>query len=170
MTPMKLKVCGRFEVPDFAGQGYTHMISIGDSNDYFDGLRLPDIAGDDYLVLKFTDTTDPDHPDAPSVEGLAVLRTWLAQRTGVEGLLVHCAGGISRSPAVALLALAHFFPEDDPFEQMRHVARSAECSYVWPNQRLIEIGDGLLDRNGRIVQGVLDWKEERRNQDPVEFL
>jgi len=40
---MKLKICGRFEVPEFSGLGFSHMISLGDSNDFFDDLRLTDI-------------------------------------------------------------------------------------------------------------------------------
>jgi predicted protein tyrosine phosphatase len=165
---MKLKICGRFEVPDFANQGYTHMISIGDSNDYFDGLRLPEIVEDNYLILKFTDTEDVAHRDAPSFERMENLRVWLHRQSSVEGLLVHCAGGISRSPAVALLSMCHFFPEEDPLVHMHQVARSAQCSYVWPNQRVIELGDQLLERNGQVVAAVDEWKREK-DQDAVQF-
>ena len=169
MSAMMLKICGRYEVPEFASQGFTHMISIGDSNDYFDGLRLPAIEEGRHLILKFTDTEDSNHPDAPSHERMEDFRSWLHRQKTVDGLLVHCAGGISRSPAVALLSMCHFFPEADPLDHMRRVAESAQCSYIWPNQLVVEIGDQLLRRDGQIVAGLREWKKEN-DQDPVQFL
>ena len=105
MSAMKLKICGRFEVPEFTGQGFSHMISIGDSNDYFDGLRLPEVEEKKHLILQFTDTEDPSHSDAPSLKRLLTLLSWLREQSSLGGLLVRCAGGISRSPAVALLSM-----------------------------------------------------------------
>jgi len=45
----RLKICGRFETPQFIGCGFSHMISIGDHDDIFDGLRLPEIAEEYHL-------------------------------------------------------------------------------------------------------------------------
>ena len=163
---MRLKICGRFEVPEFAGQGFTHMVSIGDSNGYFDGLRLPEIDEDNYLILRFTDTDDPNHSDAPSLEQMEGLRFWLNRQKSVDRLLVHCAGGISRSPAVALLSMCYFLPDGDPLIHMVHVEQSAECSYVWPNLLVVELGDRMLERNGKIVAAVQEWKKKKDQPSP----
>lgn len=67
-------------------------------------------------------------------------------------LLVHCWMGVSRSPAAALIATLSLFPGEDDFTlaaRLRQVAPHAT-----PNTRLIEIGDRILGRGGRLVAAV----------------
>ncbi|MEM7014063.1 MAG: hypothetical protein AAF585_21600 [Verrucomicrobiota bacterium] len=150
-------VCGQFELSDFDSCGVTHLISIGDSDDDFGFIRF---AADDHLCLRFTDTSDPTHDDAPTAASLKPLLQW-AERVGDGQALIHCAGGISRSPAVALLALCATDPDTNPQNHMESVTAVAKLSYIWPNELVIEIGDDLLNRNGEIVAGVDRWRAEQ---------
>jgi predicted protein tyrosine phosphatase len=65
-----------------------------------------------------------------------------------QPLLIHCWFGVSRSPAAALIAALAVRPDlDDQVLAVRLRAASPQAS---PNQRLIDIGDRLLGRNGRL--------------------
>ena len=67
-------------------------------------------------------------------------------------LLVHCWMGVSRSPAAALIAALATDPAlDDAALAASLRSASPQAS---PNQRLIEIGDRLLGRQGRLVAAV----------------
>ncbi|MNL71413.1 hypothetical protein D3C87_1965600 [compost metagenome] len=60
--------------------------------------------------------------------------------------------GVSRSPAAALIASLAIHPDDD---DAALAARLRKVSpFATPNIRLIEIGDSLLGRNGRLVAAV----------------
>lgn len=67
-------------------------------------------------------------------------------------LLIHCWMGVSRSPAAALIASLAVAPDDD--EQALALRLRAASPYATPNSRLIEIGDSLLGRGGRLVTAV----------------
>ncbi|MDI6834527.1 MAG: tyrosine phosphatase family protein [Rhizobiaceae bacterium] len=67
-------------------------------------------------------------------------------------LVVHCWMGVSRSPAAALVASLAVRPDDD---EMELTARLRQVSpYATPNARIVEIGDRLLGRGGRLVAAV----------------
>ena len=67
-------------------------------------------------------------------------------------LLIHCWMGVSRSPAAALIASLAVAPDDD--EQALAFRLRTASPYATPNSRLIEIGDSLLGRGGRLVAAV----------------
>lgn len=67
-------------------------------------------------------------------------------------LLIHCWMGISRSPAAAAIAALAVAPDQDEMALARRLR--AASAYVTPNSRLIEIGDHLLSRNGRLVAAI----------------
>ncbi|MNL52075.1 hypothetical protein D3C87_1752190 [compost metagenome] len=57
--------------------------------------------------------------------------------------------GVSRSPAAAVIAILALHPEEDDAglaQRLRKVAPHAT-----PNTRLIEIGDRMLQRDGRLI-------------------
>jgi predicted protein tyrosine phosphatase len=67
-------------------------------------------------------------------------------------IVIHCWMGVSRSPAAAVIAALSLHPEEDDFAlaaRLRSVAPHAT-----PNTRLIEIGDRLLGRNGRLIAAI----------------
>lgn len=67
-------------------------------------------------------------------------------------LLVHCWMGVSRSPAAALITALAVDPEQDD-EALAARLRTAS-PYATPNVRLVEIGDAMLSRGGRLVRAV----------------
>ncbi|WP_411034996.1 tyrosine phosphatase family protein [Shinella sp. BYT-45] len=67
-------------------------------------------------------------------------------------LLVHCQMGVSRSPAAALLAALAVEPDQDEHDLAQRLRRAS--AQATPNARLIEIGDHMLGRNGRLVAAV----------------
>jgi predicted protein tyrosine phosphatase len=67
-------------------------------------------------------------------------------------LLIHCWMGVSRSPAAALIAALAVHPEEDDVALVRRL-RSAS-PYATPNARLVQIGDEMLGRGGRLVDAL----------------
>ncbi len=67
-------------------------------------------------------------------------------------LIVHCWMGVSRSPAAAVIAALSLRP-DQSEEELAQRLRAAS-PYATPNMRIIEIGDQLLGRDGRLVKAI----------------
>ncbi|MBO9123317.1 MULTISPECIES: tyrosine phosphatase family protein [unclassified Rhizobium] len=67
-------------------------------------------------------------------------------------LIVHCWMGVSRSPAAAVIAALSLRPEQSE-EAVAQRLRAAS-PYATPNMRIIEIGDQLLGRDGRLVKAI----------------
>jgi predicted protein tyrosine phosphatase len=67
-------------------------------------------------------------------------------------LLIHCWMGVSRSPAAALIAALTIHPEED--DALLAARLRAASPYATPNSRLIEIGDRVLGRDGRLIAAV----------------
>ena len=66
-------------------------------------------------------------------------------------LLVHCHAGVSRSSAAAALLMAQHNPgrEEDAFLALLDLRPQA-----WPNTRMVEIADRLLERRGALKAGL----------------
>ncbi len=67
-------------------------------------------------------------------------------------LIVHCWMGVSRSPAAAVIAALSLRPNQSE-EALAQRLRAAS-PYATPNMRIIEIGDQLLGRDGRLVRAI----------------
>ena len=67
-------------------------------------------------------------------------------------LLIHCWMGVSRSPAAALIAALTVNPELDDAELAASLRRAS--AQATPNVRLVEIGDAVLGRSGRLIAAV----------------
>ncbi|MDQ0319721.1 putative protein tyrosine phosphatase [Pararhizobium capsulatum DSM 1112] len=67
-------------------------------------------------------------------------------------LLVHCWMGVSRSPAAALVAALAAEPDQDDAELALRLRVASP--YATPNARIVEIGDRLLSRKGRLAAAV----------------
>ena len=112
------------------------------------------IGADRHLLLAMNDITFAGNAGlvAPGEEHVEQIIAFARQWDRSAPLLIHCWMGISRSPAAAVIAALTVQPEQDDTE-LAHRLRAAS-PYVTPNSRLIEIGDRLLSRNGRLVAAI----------------
>lgn len=89
---------------------------------------------------------------APGEEHVAAILGFARGWDRQAPLLVHCMMGISRSPAAALLAALAVEPDQDDHALAQRLRRASV--QATPNARLIEIGDHMLFRKGRLVAAV----------------
>ena len=76
---------------------------------------------------------------------IGFLRAW-AHDEGA--LLVHCVAGISRSMAVALIALV--IKAGGREREAAEVLRQA-APHAWPNTRMVALADRILGCEGRLI-------------------
>lgn len=112
------------------------------------------IAADRHLILGVNDIAFAGTGDlvAPGEEHVAAIIAFARGWDRTAPLLVHCMMGVSRSPAAALIAALAVHPQQDEHALAARL-RSASPQAT-PNARLIEIGDRLLSRNGRLAAAV----------------
>lgn len=153
--PRRATVCGIPELPKFAGDGVSHLLSILDPAaekpaalaDFQDGRRLE---------LRFDDVVGEYHGYQPPQEShlAEILAFGEELRGGPEGpdhLLVHCHMGISRSTAAMAILLAQHRPggEEAAFERLFEIRPRA-----WPNSRMVLLADRLLGRKGQLAEAL----------------
>jgi predicted protein tyrosine phosphatase len=108
------------------------------------------IAADRHLMLSMNDIAFAGTGNliAPQDEHVQQIIDFAKSWDQSAPLLIHCWMGVSRSPAAAIIvALAVCPDEDDAALALR--MRSAS-PYATPNARIIDIGDRLLQRGGRL--------------------
>jgi len=112
------------------------------------------IRADRHLLLSMNDiafagTGDLVAPQEDHVRQIvAFARAWDRQAP----LLIHCWMGVSRSPAAALIAALAVRPDEDDAALVRRLRQASP--YATPNARLIEFGDAVLNRGGRLIAAV----------------
>jgi hypothetical protein len=79
-------------------------------------------------------------------------------------LLAHCGAGFSRSPAAFALILVQAMPPLSPDDIAAEVLRVRPNA--WPNLRMIELGDRMLDRRGMLVEVASRIYQYRLKQEP----
>lgn len=89
---------------------------------------------------------------APSEAHVERLIDFMAGWDRQYPLVVHCWMGVSRSPAAALIAALAINPQEDDFELTARLRKVAP--HATPNTRLVEIGDRILRREGRLIAAV----------------
>jgi len=149
----KLTVCGIEELTGHCDVGVSHVLSILDP-----GYPSPPAFGSfgehERLELRFNDVIEDIEgcvpPQPADVERLLAFGQNLMHEsaTGTH-LLVHCHAGISRSTAAMTLILAQARPDRPAADALAEVVRIRPRA--WPNLRILELGDMLLNRGGEIV-------------------
>ena len=150
-----ITVCGLAELGSHSAVGVTHVLSILDP-----GTPDPDAFGafgeHERLDLRFNDIIE-ELPGMrpPQPEDVAALLRFGRDimREGPAHLLVHCHMGVSRSTAAMALILAQARPERPALEAMAEVRRIRPR--IWPNLRLIELGDAALGRGGELIAAAI---------------
>jgi len=142
-------ICGLDELIGHQGRGVTHVLSILDP-EWPDPPAFAAFDPHFRATLRFHDAIEPDPdvllPQKPDVEAILTFGRDAAE---AGGLLIHCHAGISRSTAATLMILAQAHPgerEDRLADRLLQTRPQA-----WPNSRMIEFADELLDRRGRLI-------------------
>jgi predicted protein tyrosine phosphatase len=151
LVPFQVTICGIDELGFHCEARVTHILSILDP-----GWPEPEALGafdlHRRLELRFHDVIEAGPgciaPESLDVEQLLNFARDLTEARG-KHLLVHCHAGVSRSTAAATLILAQSRPDRPAEEALQAVVR--QRPRAWPNLRILELGDALLDRRGEIV-------------------
>ncbi len=112
------------------------------------------IAADRHLKLAMNDIGFAGTGDliAPSEQHVERLIGFVREWDQSAPIIIHCWMGVSRSPAAAAIAVLSLHPEEDDFELAARLRKVAP--HATPNTRLIEIGDTMLGRGGRLVKAI----------------
>jgi len=151
--PGGIIVCPLASVAEMAVRhGAREMVSLMAENHDFH--RPGVIPAARHLTLKMNDIAFAGTGNlvAPSEAHVETLVGFVKDWDRAAPLLIHCWMGVSRSPAAAVIASLALFPEDDETELATRLRRAAP--HATPNTRLIEIGDRLLKRDGRLVAAI----------------
>ena len=111
------------------------------------------VAGDDGRMTPEHERDGHILPESEHVDQIiAFARRWADDQPPTGPLLIHCYAGVSRSTAAAYISFLAIDETMDEFEAARTLRRSSPTAS--PNPRLIEIADGLLGRNGRMIEAI----------------
>ncbi|MFK0272077.1 tyrosine phosphatase family protein [Ensifer sp. NPDC090286] len=132
--------------------GCTEMISLVAKGQDFH--RPGVIAKARHLTLGMNDITFAGTGDliAPQEDHVRQIVAFAREWDRARPLLVHCWMGVSRSPAAALIAALAAEPNQDDTQLVLGLRRASP--FATPNSRLVEIGDAVLERNGRLIAAV----------------
>jgi predicted protein tyrosine phosphatase len=157
--PFRITVCGLDELAVHCQARVSHVLSILDPE-----WPVPEAFGTfgehEKLELRFHDVIEEGPgvvvPTAIHIEQLLAFGRGLGREPATDAhLLVHCHAGVSRSSASMALLIAQAMPDrsgDAIFADILGIRPQ-----IWPNLRIVEMGDRTLRRNGDLVaaaQGV----------------
>ncbi len=145
-------ICGLHELDGSLDARVTHVLSILDPGTP-EPVKFAELAEGRLLRLRFHDIIEEmparDAPTATHIAAIVGFGDLLAAHAGHRAL-IHCHMGISRSTAAAIILLANHGGDADTA-----VARVTELRpAAWPNLRMIELADRLLDLDHRLVRAV----------------
>ena len=168
IAPFRISVCGIEELTSHCEIDVSHVLSILDPD-----WPVPEAFGafgkHVKLELRFHDVIDEQNSGtiAPQLGHVADVlsfgRRLTAEQETDAHLLVHCHAGVSRSTAAMALILAQALPEVSAKRIFGEVLRIRP--QAWPNLRILELGDAMLDRRGELVgaaAGVYRTQLDRR--------
>jgi predicted protein tyrosine phosphatase len=147
----RASICGIEELDGLTAADVTHVLSLLDPG-WPDPASLDAFGARERLDLRFHDIVDPlPGLRAPALGDVEALLAFARRIGGEPGshLLVHCQKGLSRSTASMALVLAQARPDCDAASILAEILRLRPRA--WPNFRIIELGDRLLERRGSLI-------------------
>ncbi len=153
--PLNLTVVGMNELADLAGQTFSHIISICDTELKADrGFEKTLRSAFTGAALQFSYFDDVEFERADAPDRNAVYRILLFSQafTAKDRILIHCRAGVSRSTAIACAVLAQHSPAGKEKEVVAHVRTLRP--FMVPNFLIIRLADDILQRGGNLVTAV----------------
>jgi predicted protein tyrosine phosphatase len=87
----------------------------------------------------------------PTYEDIAKVICFINSISNWNGhLLIHCYMGISRSTAVAFIIWSYFLGSGKEEQALAYVLAARPKAH--PNRLIVQLGDELLNRRGRLIQ------------------
>ncbi|MBO0710215.1 MAG: protein-tyrosine-phosphatase [Acetobacteraceae bacterium] len=153
--PFRITICGLDELAGHCEARVSHVLSILDPA-WPEPTVFETYGEHRRLELRFHDVieerADVVAPGPADVGRLLDFGRELARAPRAEAhLLVHCHAGVSRSSASVALLIARAMPEAPGAAVFAEILRIRP--QVWPNLRIIELGDAALGRGGDLVAG-----------------
>lgn len=149
---LTIEIASRLEAGEILGSpprcaDLTYLVSIGAPQD---DLPVGYHAFEPKLRLLIHDVLTEDGATDDDVLRIVGLAESLRGAAGT--VLVHCEAGVSRSSATALIMYACWLGPGCERAAMARVL--AQRPIAAPNRRMVEIGDRLLGREGRLVEAL----------------
>ncbi|MGH7735484.1 MAG: tyrosine phosphatase family protein [Gemmatimonadales bacterium] len=153
-----ISICGIPELPLFCEAGVSDVLSIIDppspEPEAFAGFaphRRRTLRFDD-LLFEAPGSMAPSEAD---VQAILAFGAALESQGDTAHVLVHCHAGVSRSSAAAALLMAQHNPgrEEDAFMALLELRPQA-----WPNTRMVELADTLLERQGALAAALAAYR------------
>ena len=166
--PFRITVCGIEELAGHCEARVSHVLSILDPD-----WPVPEAFGTwgehAKLELRFHDVIEDTPgligPTEAQVEQLLAFGRDLDREPASQAhLLVHCHAGVSRSSASMALLLAQAMP-DTPGEAIFAEILSIRRQ-IWPNLRIVEMGDRALGRDGDLVAAAHGVYRQQLDRNP----
>jgi len=158
---ISIRVCSMGTIEAHEEFGAQYMVSL--LAHPFDAaeLRPPWIDPARHHVFWFADLEDANLPEAPTREDIrrvVALGKELAGPGSEAAFLIHCAAGVSRSPAAAFIFFTIHLGPGSESDALHRTAQSAESPAVWPNALMIRYADDLLGRQGAMIRALAEWE------------
>jgi len=157
LAPFKVTICGIPELPLHVGASVSHVLSIIDTHEPRPGV-LDNYKGIDHELVRFDDIV-AEYPGFEACTPQHIERVLnfgeRAHKNPAGHVLVHCHAGVSRSTAAAAILMAQFAPGE---EEAAFLKLLSLRKHGWPNTRMVEFADRLLDRKGRMLEGLKAYR------------
>lgn len=119
----------------------------------------------DEVPIRYSSRSDDivrGHP--PDMQDVQAVLQFFKQIPHGDKVYIHCFAGISRSSAMALMLYAHQTGAGYEGTAMTMTNKSAPWGGIWPNERIVRYADELLNRNGKLIATVEEFKDEQRDK------
>jgi predicted protein tyrosine phosphatase len=166
--PFRITVCGLDELAGHSDARVSHVLSILDPE-----WPVPEIFGTfgehEKLELRFHDVIEDRPGTVPPksfhIEQLLEFGCALGREPAADAhLLVHCHAGVSRSSASMALLIAQAMPDRSGHAIFSDILQIRP--QIWPNLRIVEMGDTALGRNGDLIDAAKGVYRLRMVQNP----
>jgi predicted protein tyrosine phosphatase len=168
--PYALSVCGKQEVALFANAGVSHLLSLEDPGI---AKETPPWLLGAHLQVRFHDVEAPDEAhlfvaQAPTREDVEEVLRFGEERLrdadrGPVHVLVHCFGGVARSPGAAIALAAQALGPGREDEAVDLIVKSRARAV--PNGLVVKHADDLLDRGGALLRALVAFRRTRSRRD-----
>ncbi|GEP12720.1 tyrosine phosphatase family protein [Methylobacterium gnaphalii] len=134
-----------------AATGASHLVTLATIGTVMERPASIDPAR--HLTLGVSDISAPmvDHV-LPAEAHVRALLDFLREWDREHPLVIHCYAGISRSTAALYTAVCALRPDRDEGEVAGALRRLSPPAT--PNRLIVEIADGLLGRDGRMIAAI----------------